>query len=298
MIYLILTVLCILGFGVLFKLAALRFVDGLSLVTVNYVVAAAIVALSHPTSLEVYASTPALTALGAGTGALFIGGFVLFATSTRIAGMSLSLSVMRVSVVIPFVYSWLVWNETPSAWQTVGLVLACLAFFLITRQSGHVTATSDPHGEGGESKTWSVTAAALSLLFLFVTGGLTDVSMKTFDEVFSADHSRWHFMTVVFGTAAVIGLVSMLILGRFRRSVLTNDTLRLGFVLGIVNIGSVEFLLRAIHLLNGTFVFPAVNISVVAGAALLGVIVWKERLSGFNRLGIAVAVAALLLLGN
>ena len=67
-------------------------------------------------------------------------------------------------------------------------------------------------------------------------------------------------------------------------------------LLGIVNYGSVEFLLRAIRQLSGPFVFPANHIALVIGAALLGVYVWGEHLSRLNWIGLALAAVALVLL--
>jgi multidrug transporter EmrE-like cation transporter len=138
--------------------------------------------------------------------------------------------------------------------------------------------------------------AVLSLVLLFIAGGLTDVSMKTFDEVFVGLHSRWQFMAFVFGTAALTGLTAMGLTGRFSRKILSRRLLLLALILGVVNVASVQFLLQAIEVLSGTFVFPVLNISVVVGGALMGVLIWHERLSRLNRWGIALAVVALVLM--
>ncbi len=325
MIFLLFAITCSLAFGVLFKIAGLHDVDGLGLVSVNYVVAAIVVAfvlaLGHNPAIR--DADPKFLLLGTLTGLLFIGGFVLLALATRTAGMSLALSVMRVSVVIPFTYSWLYWKEEATVLQLIGLGIACCAFFLITRKPDrHRQSGSDrledpdavllspsetferPDQQAPNSKpsgrtiaaSRNVSIAAVSLVLLFISGGLTDVSMKTYDELFESTYSTWEFMGLVFGTAATVGIVSLSFTRRFTRRVFTGRLVAMGVILGVVNVASVEFLLRAVEALSGTFVFPALNISVVIGAAIMGVVFWKERLSRSNRIGIGLAALALFLM--
>lgn len=297
MIYLLLTVACTLAFGVIFKLAALYEVDALSLVTVNYAVAFAAVVV------QIVLATPGVTTLsaqlallGGATGLLFIGGFLLLAIATRTAGMSLALSAMRISVVIPFTYSWVFWGEVPTNMQRMGMVLACVAVVMITRRGDPGTIDRSADTPDAEDKLRPAPVAAISLLALFLSGGLTDVSMKTFNEVFLGSHSNAQFMALVFGTAMFVGVVVMAVKEKFRLAVLSPRLIVLGLVLGVVNIGSVEFLLQAIDQIAGTVVFPVVNIGVVAGGAVLGITVWREKLTRVNLAGIAIAAVSLLLL--
>ena len=78
--------------------------------------------------------SPALLTLGVGTGVVLIAGFFALAWATEVAGMSLAIGVMRVSVVVPFLASWLVWGEVPTGAQGVGMALAAGAFFLLAHR--------------------------------------------------------------------------------------------------------------------------------------------------------------------
>ena len=69
-----------------------------------------------------------------------------------------------------------------------------------------------------------------------------------------------------------------------------------GLALGLANYGSADFILRAVAALEGPFVFPANSIAIVMGAALLGVAVWRERLTRANLVGLGCAAVALALL--
>jgi len=280
-------VACGLGIAVIFKHAAQRGMDRLSLLTANYLTASLIsLAMLDADRFIPEAGFVLLCVL---TGGLFISGFFMLALATSLAGMSLATAIMRISVVIPFVASWAIWSEVPSAYQFIGLIVGGAAFVLISsRPAGMRTLTGvDAAREMAHSRrTMTV------LLLLFLIGGLIDTLMKTFDEVFAQVHSRSAFMLIVFGTASVIGLV--IVIARRRRPL--GATLVWGVVLGLVNIASVEFILRAIRQLSGPFVFPANNILLVIGSALLGVFFWKERLTVLNGIGLILAAAALVLL--
>lgn len=290
MLYLVLAVCCSLAIGMIFKYRARHGADRVALLTVNYAAAvgAALVLLwlegGRGGSLEPSAS---LLALGVTTGALFIFGFFMFSLATAVAGMSLSIGVMRVSVVLPFLASWVIWAEVPTVAQGAGLVLAAVAFFLIARTRGQAPVAEPGAGQGRRF---------VMLALLFLAGGVVDVMMKTFDEVFAADNSRSLFLLMLFAVAFLIGLVIVLWHGVRSGRWPSGSTVAWGVVLGLVNYGSAEFFLRAIRALPGPFVFPANNIALVIGGALLGVTVWGERLSRLNWVGIALAAAALVLL--
>jgi drug/metabolite transporter (DMT)-like permease len=274
----------------------------------------------------------------------------MLALATAVAGMSLATAVMRISVVIPFVASWAIWSEEPSASQLVGLSTAAAAFFLISSRpadvgtiaaraaeaqmmpsppaevsaiQGQPDEASAIQGQPDEASairgqadeevrsvlrepteadailvSERLEAAAgrrhtlLVLFLLFVVGGLIDTLLKTFDEVFAHDYSRSAFTLIVFGVAAGIGVA--VVVGRRHRP--AAATIGWGVALGAVNFASVEFILRAITQLSGPFVFPANNILLVIGSALLGVFFWKEHLTALNWIGLSLAAAALILL--
>jgi drug/metabolite transporter (DMT)-like permease len=329
MLALTLAVCCSLAIGMIFKWTGQQGLDRTALLTANYAaavgVAGVLLVAGGRTLQEGLAASGPLLGLGLGTGALLILGFFMLSLATDVAGMSLAIGVMRVSVVIPFVASWIVWNETPTPFQLAGLALAAIAFFMIARREERrvpeavaasaagpeATRVEDPHPEspiaGGlglralrqrlRRMASDVDAQAFAVLaLLFVTGGAVDVTMKTFEEVYGASNSRVLFLLLAFGVAFAIGAVVVGWRGLRRGTWPDARTIGWGVLLGVVNYGSLEFILRAIEQLDGTFVFPANNIAIVLLGALLGVYVWGERLSRLNRVGLACAALALLLL--
>lgn len=296
MLYLALAVACNLAVAMIFKLSERRGLGRASVLMVNYavafVIAAGLLAAGTGAVGEGLAPSAGLVALGTWTGALFIGGYGLFSYAILLTGMSLATGVMRLAVALPFLASWFVWDEVPSPAQVAGLLVAGVAFFLIARPADPPDAASGL--EVRQRDGWRV-AGVLALLFL--AGGSVDVSMKAFDELYGATSSQALFLLVVFGVAFGIGLALVVRRG-VRDGVWPGRAeVGLGALLGVVNYGTAEFILQAIARLSGPFVFPANNIALVVGAAVLGVVVWGERLSATNKLGLGLAAGALLLLG-
>lgn len=309
MVALAFAVACSVAIGVIFKHAGRRQLDRTALLTVNYAsavgVAVVVLTLGGRNVQGGLTLSVGLVTLGIGTGVLLIAGFFALAWATEAAGMSLAIGVMRVSVVVPFLASWLVWGEVPTLAQGIGMILAMGAFFLLAhRKSTHtpVPAYAASSSTGGfsdlqravPSVDWYATGV---LALTFCLGGGVDVSMKAFQEGFGTQNSRVLFLLLAFGVAFLVGAGIVLWRGVVRDHWPTSRTLGWGLLLGVVNYGSLEFLLRAIEALPGPFVFPANNIAIMSLAALLGVSVWGEHLSRPNRIGLGLAAVALLLLG-
>jgi drug/metabolite transporter (DMT)-like permease len=300
MIALALAVVCSVAIGMIFKHTGPKDIDRTVMLTVNYAAAVGVAVLLIGVGGRGLGKGLGLSGelflLGGGVGALLIAGFYLLSYATDVAGMSLAVGVTRVSVVIPFLASWLVWNEVPSVAQGGGMVLAAVAFFLIAQKHrppaggrGGLVSVQD----GSPGIDWHAFGV---LALTFCSGGAVDLSMKTFEEVYGAENSRVLFLLLAFGGAFLVGAVIIVVRGLRGRQWGSRRAVGWGLLLGVVNYGSLEFILRAIAALPGPFVFPANNIAIMVLSALIGVYGWSERLSFTNRVGMALAVLALVLL--
>ena len=83
-----------------------------------------------------------------------------------------------------------------------------------------------------------------------------------------------------------------------RRTRWRAANLGVGLVLGVVNFGNIYTYIRAHQSLpnDPALVFSAMNIGVISLGTLVGAFVFKERLSRLNGLGLAFAVAAVLMM--
>ena len=303
MVFLVLAVTCSVGIAALFNLAERRQLDRTALLTVNYA-AAALLAVGLQGATPTSGVTLPLVALGVGQGVLFIVGFWLFSVAIRQAGMGLAAGVMRLSVLIPVLASWAIWGETPSGLQLVGLVLGGVAFFLVARPAAPAVDREPVADErakdaaSGPGVAGPGVGVALLLGLLFVTGGAVDVLNKAFSKGFSATVPKPTFLLFVFGVAFAVGLAFVIAQGLRTERWPRGEVVGWGVVVGLVNYGSADFFLRAVDVLPAPFVFPANSVSVVLGAALVGFVVWGERISRTNAAGLALALMALVLLAR
>jgi multidrug transporter EmrE-like cation transporter len=322
MLYLVLAILCSVTIGVLFKYTGQQGIDRVALLTINYVAAVGVGVVLFATGGSVVEGDLSLSAgmlgLSAFVGVLLIAGFFLLSLATDLAGMSLALGVWRVSVVLPFLASWVIWAEPPSGWQGAGMALAAIAFFLIAQQSPSNAAREEetasvPPTASAEADSDAVSTAPAPvqtvaeeaptvasfgvLLLLFLSSGAIDISLKTFSETYNAAQGEQAFFLLLsFGMAGLVGLVPVLTKGLRHREWPTAAAYGWGTVLGIVNYGSLEVLLRALGVFPGTVVFPVNHLAIVLLGAVVGVFIFGEYLSRINRWGIALATVALVLL--
>jgi uncharacterized membrane protein len=108
-------------------------------------------------------------------------------------------------------------------------------------------------------------------------------------EVFSAS---------LFVIAATIG--SLILLGKriFKGDTVETKSIVAGFALGIPNYFSIHFLLKALNLpnLESTVVFPINNTGIVLVSTFLAILLFSERLSKLNWIGISLAVVSIALI--
>jgi len=312
--FLALAVACSLGIAVVFKLAERRDLDRTALLAVNYAAAAALaLALQGADPAALARVAPGAVGLGVAQGVLFIGGFWLFSKAIREAGVGLAAGAMRLSVVDPVVVSWAVWGEAPTVWQGLGLALAGAAFVLLARPGGSpaaavaaeapaATAVAATAVAGTDPGPPQRSGGVLLLGFLFLSGGLVDVVMKAFQKGFgegsAAPLPTPTFLLFVFGVAFAVGAAAVVATGVRTGRWPGPDVALWGVGLGVINYGSADFFVRAISALPAPVAFPLNSVSIVLGAALIGRLVWGERLSRANAAGLGLAAVAVALLAG
>lgn len=130
-------------------------------------------------------------------------------------------------------------------------------------------------------------------VFVFLGNGLIDITINYTNLNFINETNVRVFPIYIFLSAAVIGGLVLL----FKGERITLRSITAGVALGIINYFTVFAFLKALGQLdnNGAFVFPIFNTGIVVLSALIGLIVFREKLSKLNKLGIATAVVAIAL---
>ena len=283
--YLLAAALCSVLVSVLLKLARRLDVDVGQAIAWNYVVAAGASALAFtpaPAALE--AATSAWPAL-LGLGVLLPTIFLALAASVRHAGIVRSDVAQRLSLLISLLAAFVLFDEPPSAIKGIGIAVGFAALAgLVWRPAGRAAQDA---GAG----RWTFP------LLVFLGFGVIDVLFK---RVAQAGVPLGAALLAMFVLAL---LVSLVLQGwRLARSQarLEARSLAAGLLLGLLNFGNILFYLRAHQVLPGrpALVFAGMNLGVVALGTLAGLAVFRERLSRFNLVGLALAVLAIALLAS
>jgi multidrug transporter EmrE-like cation transporter len=124
-----------------------------------------------------------------------------------------------------------------------------------------------------------------------VVFGITNFVFKIQRELIPLENP-YHFLTIIFPAAF---LVSGIVVIR-QKVVFTKIVVGLGIVLGVINLFSSYFFMKALQNFSGIVVYPINGIGIILGSALTSIFLWKERLTGTNYIFIALASLALLMI--
>ncbi|WP_088341354.1 EamA family transporter [Robiginitalea sediminis] len=215
-------------------------------------------------------------------GVLFVVIFNLMARSSQNLGVSVTSVATKMSLVIPVTLGIYLYGEHLSFLQGFGIVLALWAVYCTSRP---------PRG-------MVLRKGVLGLpLLVFLGSGIIDASLKYLEEHRVPAAEFPIFSSTVFFAAGTCGLLSLLLRPHSdNRGSLPRNLLG-GLALGVPNFFSVYFLLRALTsgVWNSAVVFTLNNVAIVLLTTLLGVWLFRERLSRWNQIGIVSAVISILL---
>ena len=239
--------------------------------------------------------------LGLLGGTVFIGTFLLMTAAIGRIGIAIPISVTRLSVVVPVLFSMAVYGERPGPLGFAGLAmaLAALALFgLASRKAVARTAGARRAGAAALPNPKPGLQAWLSVVTLFLSMGAVEVVLKIYKEMHTPDrpYLPFGFLMVVFGSSMAIAWTWVAVRGaRIRRR-----DVGAGLLLGIPNILSTYFMLLALRGLPGVVAFPVNSLSIIILGTLAGLVFWKEKPTGgvWSALGLAALAIAAVNLGR
>lgn len=279
--WLLLSVLFNSGIFVLFRYYGRWQLPLLPVVVINYWVCLAIgVGLGAPLfSASTYQGSN-WWILGMVQGGLFVTFFFLIGLSTARNGIAYTTVVTKLSVLVPVLVALMWFGERLGLVQWAGVVCALVSVFLVNAR------------KDGQTKPRSWVLGSI----LFIGTGIIDSNFKVFDFYFANQTSFTTFLTFVFGVAAAAGSAALATgVQRLR----PHSLLRVGgagLLLGAINYLAVLSLLRGLNTLPAALFFPANNVGQLLLASATGLWLFGERFSNKNWVGIALALAAILLL--
>jgi drug/metabolite transporter (DMT)-like permease len=287
MVFLILSILANAAIFFLFKLFDRFGVQTLPAIVVNYFVAFTIGILVVPDLSQAVSGAMAFPGWflgGIGLGILFILVFNLTGTTARVIGVSVTTIASKMSLALAvLLFVWIDPNEHLTLTKGIAIVVA---------MAGVYFSSLKPDG-----RRLTIRSFALPALILLGSTGV-DFGIAYFSSMPQNEHELKLYSCLSFGMAGLCG-ASYLGYGIRRGTIeLTRRDIMGGLVLGTVNYGSIIFLVLAYDsdMMQKSALLPVNNLGVVLVSALVAVLLFGERLTRYNWLGVALSVVALALL--
>lgn len=283
MLYLALSVLFSSLIFVIFKLFSIYKVQTLYAIIINYIVACA-VGLFYYSGETTLAQIPSTNWFYStlGLSLLFILVFNLMAATSQKLGVAVASVATKMSFVLPVLFGVFVYKEELGFMKFLGIILALTAVYF----------TSLKEKEISLKKT-----AFLLPVLVFIGSGLIDTSLKYAQEKFVQETDFPLFSATIFACAASIGIFFILIKSIKQPLKINFKNILGGICLGVPNYFSIYFLLKALQndVLNSASIFTINNVAIVMFSTLLGIVLFKEKLSLKNWGGIVLAVVSIIL---
>ena len=276
---LIIAVLCSVAVSVLLKVARKRHIEIQQAIAFNYIVALSLSwfllkpdfkGLEFTDFIAQSENTPIFLALGI----LLPSVFIIMSKAVEFAGIVRSDAAQRLSLFLPILAAFLIFHETLSQSKVVGIVLAFVGLFCLLSKPNQQSAV-DFRG-------------VLGLIGVWFGYGIIDILFK---QVAKSGGAFPTTLFIAFSLAACIMFIYLL----FKRTQWNVESFVGGIILGVLNFFNILFYIKAHQSFgsNPTLVFAGMNIGVICLGTITGALIFKEKISKVNWLGIAFSLCAI-----
>ncbi len=280
MTYLILAVLCSVAVSIFLKLARRNRIDIAQAIAVNYLMATALTWFYFKPNLSAINTGSNTIGLFVALGILLPSVFIIMSKAVDYAGIVKSDAAQRLSLFIPILWALVFFGETLTRARGLGIVLAFAALLCLLYKSTSGRANGKLGGSGQQ--------IALSLLGVWLGYGVIDILFKQVAKSGSAFAGN---LLVAFVLAGLLIFVYLFV----KRTAWSAKSLLAGLLLGALNFGNILFYVRAHQVFKDdpTLVFAGMNVGVITLGTLVGALLFREKISRINALGIVLAILSI-----
>ncbi|UTN03513.1 DMT family transporter [Flavobacterium bizetiae] len=275
MLFLVLSILCSVIVGVIFKITRKYNGNPTQIVAFNYAVALALCYFSYsPNLAEVDGNAPWSLYIAIGVLLPFV--FLSLVASIKHMGIVKTDAAQRLSLFIPILAAWLIFKEEFNSYKVIGIVIGFLALLFILRKQS----------ENSQNK-WFFPAAVL------IGFGIIDILFKQVALYTTLPYPTSLF--VVFCIALSMAILIAIYQIGVKNVKLESKNILFGALVGIFNFGNILFYLKAHKAFaeNPSTVFAGMNMGVIVLGSIVGLLFFKEKLSKINFIGIFLALISI-----
>lgn len=185
-------------------------------------------------------------------GFLFFINFFIYDRNIKSNGISFSISVMRISLLVPTIVSIIFFKEKIKTSFVIGLIFIIIGFILL----------------GNVKKFLNI----FLIFLLFFISGLSDTGLKIFDVYGKTSPSL--FLFFLFFSAFLVNLITIF----FVKKSLNYKNILYGIIIGIPNYLMSFFFLKSLEFIPASIAYPLLGSGIVGGGILTDIFLWKKKL--------------------
>ncbi|MGY4677103.1 EamA/RhaT family transporter [Pasteurella sp. P03HT] len=199
--------------------------------------------------------------------------FIIMSKAVEFAGIVRSDAAQRLSLFLPIVAAFLIFGEQLSQARLIGIILAFVALFCLLNKP---------------IDTENNVKGMIGLILVWFGYGIIDILFKQVAKSGGAFPATL-FISFVLAACVMFGYLLL------KREVFTVPSFVGGIILGGLNFMNILFYIKAHQSFseNPTLVFAGMNIGVICLGTITGALVFKEKISKINGVGVAIGISAI-----
>jgi drug/metabolite transporter (DMT)-like permease len=287
MIEIIITISTFSSMVMLFKYFEKINVNNLQAISANYFTAGILSIIFLPNTFEFdkinYSNTTLFFVLAFIVGLLFVLTFNLYAHGAQKIGVTPSTIANKMSMIIPIIIGLILLNEEVTFNKILGISFAFVAIFLSSI---------------GDRKYSLNKNHLIIIVLLFIGQGLAD-GILNWAQKFILNGSNMNlFFAVTFLAAGFTGLLFIFFKLSSQKVKIEPKSIIWGIVLGIPNYLTLLYFVKSLksELFSSSEIFPIINIGVIIFCTILSIILFRERVSVYNWLGVILGVFSIFII--
>jgi drug/metabolite transporter (DMT)-like permease len=275
MLFLILSILCSVIVGVIFKITRKYNANPIQIVAFNYVFAILLCYFTFkPDITQVDRNAPWNIYIAIGV--LLPVVFLFLIASIKHMGIVKTDAAQRLSLFIPILAAWFIFKEEFNFYKVIGLLIGFAALlFILKKQSANT------------GNKWVYPTVVL------LGFGVIDILFKQIALYTTLPYTTSLF--VVFDISLAISLLVVVYETVLKKVKLEAKNILFGGLVGLFNFGNILFYLKAHKAFsdNPSTVFAGMNMGVIILGSLVGLLFFREKLAKINFIGLFLALIAI-----
>lgn len=222
-------------------------------------------------------------------GIVFILLFNLIGFAAQRIGVAATSVANKLSLVIPFIFSIYLYDEKATVLKIAGVIVALVSVILTCWPQNQVNATT---------KKASFTLLIGLTAVIFFSSGLLDTMIKYVEHSFLNDENKNDYLVTAFTSASAAGVILLAIIYISGKERFDAKAILAGIALGIPNYFSIWCLVQVLKQYgdNSSAIIPINNMGIVLFSTIAAWLLFKEKLSPANWIGILLSLVAIALI--